>query len=253
LKAGTVAVQNGGRIMHVWNTATSTNAAGQWVPDAGVFIECSNLTVAVGGEINTDGLGYAGGAIYTNGCGPGGGYYGPSGAGCGGGGGYGGTGGVGASAGAYGGTTYGLSNNPVSPGSGGGGGAVGGGAGGGGYVKIVAASTVTIAGLISAQATNAATGSRSGGGSGGGIYIQCGSLSGSGIIQANGGAGDMGANKGGGGGGGRIAIDVRHAPFYTGGNLVFTTPPRGGTGNTGGGTGTIFIDYHPRGTVFSMW
>jgi hypothetical protein len=242
LRAGIVTVKNTGKIMHVWNMATNE----PWTPNAGVFIECSNLTVEAGGEINADGLGYAGGEESTNGYGPGRGFSnGSRGAG----GGYGGAGNKG-----YlpaGGVTYGIASNPTNPGSGGGGGfsTIGyPGGNGGGYIRVVAAGTVTVDGLISAKGTNAL--SRAGGGAGGGIFIQCGNLTGSGTIRADGG---NGGGEGGSGGGGRIALYVRKAPFYTSGNLLATAPPGGGGGTYPGDPGTIYSDFKPRGTMFSTW
>jgi hypothetical protein len=76
-------------------------------------------------------------------------------------------------------------------------------------------------------------------------------LIGNGTIRANGGNGGSGN---GGGGGGRIALLVRNAPFYTGGNILSTPTVTGGTGLNPGGPGTIYYDLgKPRGTMFSAW
>jgi hypothetical protein len=249
LKAGTVTVQNTGKIRHAWNTDT----AAPWVPNAGIFIECSNLTVQAGGEINGNGLGYGTApATYSNGYGPG---RGSSASGYGGGAGYGGVGGPGWGGG--GGATYGTSNNPASPGSGSGGG-FNVGTSGGGYVQIVASGTVAVeaTGTITMNGLDGAW--DSGGGSGGGVYIQCGRLSGSGTIRANGG---NGGGHGGGGGGGRIALFVRNAPFYTSGNILCTPSVTGGAKGSAvdgtqqpGGTGTIYRDLGKScGTVLTTW
>jgi hypothetical protein len=243
LQAGTVTVKNTGKIMHGWNTDT----AAPWAEDGGIFIECSNLTVEAGGEINGQGLGFGGGAVNVSGYGPGRGIYSGS---RGGGGGYGGTGGVGSDASSYGGGTYGFSNTPANAGSGGSGGYNGGGGPGGGYVKIVASGPVLVDGTINMNGW-ASGGNYSGGGSGGGILIICSGILGKGTIRANGGS-DGGA--GGGGGGGRIALYVRGMPFYTGGNLLATPRPAGGSGYSYGGAGTLVLELSkPRGTVWSTW
>jgi hypothetical protein len=242
LKATAIILQNGGKIMHGWNTATNT-VGGEWLPDGGIFIECSNLTEEAGGAINGDGLGYRGGTR-TNGYGPGGGLPGV---------GRGGGGGSGRYDNAWGGLTYGSSNLPAAPGSGGGGGCgalFNPAAPGGGYVKIVADGTVTVNGLITMNGSN--SWDYSAGGSGGGILIQCGSLAGTGAIRADGGR--YGTDlEGGGGGGGRIAIYVRNPPVYTSGNVLFTTTVNGGAGYQNGFPGTIYRDFKPRGTVFQAW
>jgi len=87
-----------------------------------------------------------------------------------------------------------------------------------------------VAGRISADGTmGLAPGS--GGGSGGSIWINAGTLSGSGLISANGGAGN---GWGGSGGGGRIALEYSNN-LFTGAVSAF-----GGYGETGyGGAGTI--------------
>jgi hypothetical protein len=241
LRAGDITVVTG-KIMHVWNTATTTNAGGNWDPNSGIFIECSNLTVQAGGEIDGDGMGYSG-LLGNTGYGPGRGYADGGGAG------YGGRGGNGSGSG---GATYGSSNNPVAPGSAGAGGGSLYGASGGGYAQIVASGIVAVDGSIHLNGLGG-EGTYAGGGSGGGLLIRCGSLTGNGTIQANGGA-RGGANSGG-GGGGRIAIYPRLAPFYTGGTALFTATVAGGAGGAGstGYVGTVYIDFKPRGTVFRSW
>jgi hypothetical protein len=246
LKAGAITVQNSGRIRHVWNTAT----VNPWTPNAGIFIECASLDLQAGGEINGAGLGYGSApAAYSNGYGFG---RGMTASGYGGGAGYGGAGGAGSGGGAGG--TYGSSSNPTNPGSGGASGYNIGASGGGGYLKLVAAGTVTVNGLITMNGVDALW--DSGGGSGGGILIQCGSLVGSGTIRANGGSG---SGAGGGGGGGRIALTVLNAPFHTGGNVIYSPTVSGGAaggggGATAGGAGTIYRNLgKSRGTVWSIW
>jgi hypothetical protein len=71
----------------------------------------------------------------------------------------------------------------------------------------------------------------SGGGSGGTVSISAGTLSGAGLVSANGGAGN---GLGGGGGGGRIAI-IFGTNTFTGGVTAF-----GGGGAATGGAGTIY-------------
>jgi hypothetical protein len=85
LRAGVVTVRNGGAILHCHNTAS----AAPWTPEAGIFIECADLTVESGGRISGEGMGYVGGAVGGNGYGPG---YGTSSGDRGGGGGHGGKG-----------------------------------------------------------------------------------------------------------------------------------------------------------------
>jgi hypothetical protein len=248
LRAGNITIQSAGSIGHVWNTTTTTNASGEWVPNSGVFVACSNLTVESGGSIDVVSVGFRGGiGTFSPGRGPGGGGY--NGGGTGGGGGYGGQGGA-YSGGLYaaGGQTYGSLTNPLAPGSGGG----NIGQPGGGYVKIVAEGTVSLSGTNSINASGGDATSF-GGGSGGGIFIRCYSLTGSGTIRANGG---NGAVSGGGGGGGRIAIYVSKAPFYTC-PVLFTPTVNGGTCGASavpGTAGTIYRDLNkPRGTLFSAW
>ena len=82
---------------------------------------------------------------------------------------------------------------------------------GGGAIKLVARGVFTHEGVISANGTDAAPNSACGGGSGGSIWISATHLSGSGLIQANGGSGDTYTYndvelRGGGGSGGRIAL-----------------------------------------------
>jgi hypothetical protein len=207
LIASNVNVQNGGVITHTANSDTAT----PWAENAGVFIECTNLTVAAGGAINGDALGYGGGPGNVSGYGPGLGVY-SSGGICGGGGGYGASGGYGNANDAYGGGAYGSASNPTNAGSGGAGGDYSLGGAGGGFANIVVSELLTVNGTISMNGTNS-TGGAGGGGSGGGIKIQCGNLIGNGIIRANGG---NGGGSGGGGGGGRIAVTAGNTTNFSG-------------------------------------
>jgi autotransporter-associated beta strand protein len=149
-----------------------------------------NLTIASGGQINVDAMGYAAtkGPGYANGTG---GRDGGS---------YGGQGGYFSSYGTL--TTYGSITNPVNNGSGGGTGR------GGGTVVLQVTGAVTHNGVITALGANSA--GTPGSGSGGAINIRAGSIAGStGILRADGGQGT--ANGAGSGGGGRIAVIVASA------------------------------------------
>ena len=190
----------------------------------------SNATVQAGGGIIADSTGNPAGA------GPGAGkYYVSASVGYfGGGGGYGGFGAAGGAPvgySAYGGSTYGSVTTPVDLGSGGGyyspyviGGA------GGGAIRLNVTGVLQVNGLISAAGGPGLTGN-GGGGSGGTISLTAGTLSGSGRIAANGGAGN---SLGGGGGGGRVAI------VYGVHNFAGVVSAYGGAGRAAGGAGTIY-------------
>ena len=100
---------------------------------------------------------------------------------------------------------YGSYHSPEESGSGGGG--TGGGAGGG-AVKIISTS-VNIDGIVSVNGQDATSG-LSGGGSGGSIFIDCGHITGGGVLSARGGKGIGG---GGGGSGGRIVLQHNTQDF----------------------------------------
>ena len=193
-----------GTVTHYANTATSTNLAGLWVPDARIQIVCTSLTVAANGTISADAKGYRSGtgAVGVNGSGPGAGTNEWLGSG----GGYGGKGG--ASPYYLGGRTYGSPDDPSDPGSGSGGrntGTIGG--AGGGLIQLDVAGWAIVDGLISAGGGSNPGDAFGGGGSGGGIRLRCASISGAGKITAHGGAGMTdSSNRGGGGGGGRVAV-----------------------------------------------
>jgi hypothetical protein len=147
-------------------------------------------------------------------------------------GGGGGNGGYGAASGgspaAHGGNTVGSLAAPGA-GSGGGGSSALGGAGGGAMTLYVTG-TLEVDGRISA-AGGAGVGDDTGGGAGGGITLNVGTLTGVGVIAANGGAGN---GLGGGGGGGRIAIT------YTANAFAGLLTAYGGGGYAWGGAGTIY-------------
>ncbi|MBI3987654.1 MAG: hypothetical protein HY343_12075, partial [Lentisphaerae bacterium] len=160
-----------------------------------VYVICSNLTVAAGGSINVDALGYAGGVGAAAGNGPGAGAANAAAS----------HGGRGGFYGGFGitppGSLYGATNAPVYPGSGGGGNVANGGAGGG-AVFIVAGGTVTVEGNISANGQGTA-GTAAGAGSGGSIYITTRVMAGNGTVSAQGGMATVNAGSG---GGGRVAV-----------------------------------------------
>ncbi|MGQ0628445.1 MAG: hypothetical protein ACT4PL_10155, partial [Phycisphaerales bacterium] len=127
-----------------------------------------------------------------------------------------------------GGRTYGSVSNPALSGSGGG--SFGG--FGGGVVRISAAGPAMIDGEVIAHGVMA-TG---GGGAGGSVRLDCGPISGSGLIAANG--GNSGNSNRGGGGGGRVAV-------YHGGDAGFSGAVRAYAGlsndpGRNGGPGTVY-------------
>ncbi|MBI2440277.1 MAG: hypothetical protein HYV35_02785 [Lentisphaerae bacterium] len=164
----------------------------------GVWLACSNLVVNAGGSINVDARGFSGGGVSENGYGPGGGKVATL---AGSGGGYGGRGGN--SYQTSGGANYGSVSNDLLPGSGGAGRvSYGSGGAGGGLVVITAAGAVSNDGIITA---NGGSGNY-GAGSGGGVSINCRTLTGSGVVRANGRDRGISQYGDGGGGGGRIAV-----------------------------------------------
>ncbi len=188
-----------------------------------------NATILPGGGILADGRGYAGSQ------GPGAAYpystygYGYTGGGAG----YGGYGAAGAGGGsANGGNSYGSIVAPVDPGSGGAGttSAQYGGSGGG-TIRLNVVGILSVGGRVSANGTEGLA-PGAGGGSGGSIWITAGSLTGSGIIAADGGRGN---GWGGGGGGGRIALELGQNAFS---GQVSAAGGQGGSG--AGGAGTIY-------------
>ncbi|MFO1477325.1 MAG: Ig-like domain-containing protein [Verrucomicrobiota bacterium] len=184
-----------------------------------------SATVAAGGRVDANAIGYAPGA------GPGSGRR-SVGTIEGSGGGYGGCGGM-SSSNVLGGDAYGSFDQPSDIGSGGGPGYNGAGGAGGGFVGLTVGGTLAVQGIISANGAEA-TNNRSGGGSGGGVCIEAGILTGNGMITANGGSGDE--PHGGGGGGGRIAVQCATNAFT--GTLAAC-----GAGSAGrrGGAGTIYL------------
>ena len=165
----------------------------------------------------------------------------------GGGGGYGGNGGGGGLGAMPGGVTYGDLYFPADFGSGGGNasGSSGGapvansGGAGGGLLHLIVSGLLQVDGQILADGGDGSRPFyRAGGGSGGSILIECGTMSGSGIIGANGGAGNSqsGSARAGGGGGGRIAVYTCDQQLSL--SSIFVN---GGTGFEAGDPGTIYF------------
>ncbi|MDA3814975.1 MAG: hypothetical protein PF549_01250, partial [Patescibacteria group bacterium] len=152
----------------------------------------------------------------------------------GGGGGYGGKGGN-ANSGIIGGPENGQENihQPTSLGSGGGFGINGVSANnaGGGAIKLNISGILNNEGSIISNGGSGETFVWSGGGSGGSVWIEAGTIIGSGTILVNGGNG--GGGNGGGGAGGRIAI-------YGPGSDTLTITSTGGTGYESGEDGSIY-------------
>ena len=183
-----------------------------------------NITIQSNSKIHANGMGYP--ATQGPGAGQSG-----TGDNRGGGGGYGGAGGQG-----YNGIPGGPANGsaqyqqPTELGSGGGNGYSGTytGGSGGGAIRLKVYGSLIVNGPIAADGAGAY---RAGGGSGGSIWITTQSLSGPGLIRANGG---NGADSGGGGGGGRIALYYTDKSGFTGVIQV-----NGGPGWKNGNAGTI--------------
>ena len=128
----------------------------------------------------------------------------------------------------------------ISPSTAGGSGGAGVGLGGfgGGVITLTIPGKLQLDGQISA---NGATGPgfNSGGGAGGSIFLSVKTLSGSGIISANGGAAN---NLGGGGGGGPVSLSADTNLFT--GSITAT----GGSGANYGGAGIVVINPSSIGT-----
>ena len=187
-----------------------------------------SVVIDATGGILADGLGFPAGQ------GPGAGTSGTAG----GGGGYGGSGGLRTG----GGNPYGLAFNPSSRGSGGAPGSptiAGIGGSGGGLIRLTSQSLIVLNGTLSANGGRPGSSSGSGqnllnggGGSGGTILVNAPSLTGNGVLAAN---GAPGINLGGSGGGGRIAVIIQINRFSG------TATAYGGGGSSPGGAGTIYI------------
>ena len=194
------------------------------------FTVLSNLTVAVGGLISGDGLGF------TSGQGPGSGSYSPLGST---GGGHGGMGGRGLGFtnlfSFAGGNAYDAIGSPTQAGSGGGGtqfSSSSGGGAGGAAVRLGISGELRLDGRISVNGNSAST-NHGGGGAGGGLWLALNRFSGAGAISADGGNGYL--PNGGGGGGGRIAVT------WSSNSFSGTYSAKGGNGFVPGAAGTIYL------------
>lgn len=246
--AGTAAA---GGVLSIKN-AIALSLVGSNINSSVSSTQLTALTVDGSSSINATGKGCAGSAITSDGYGPnvttgvcaistsGYGKAGNGGGGGGGGAAHAGTGAAGSGGGAAQATTYGSNTRPVLVGSGGGGGywqAPAAGGNGGGMVNLVVTGLATIDGPIRANGSPGLYGgsySGGGGGSGGSIYLDAGSLAGSGSLSATGG---NGATGGGGGGGGRIA--VVYGPDSS--SIIASMSVAGGAAGSGAGTvGTTY-------------
>ena len=215
---GNVVIKTGGSLRSLANETAETYK---------LFFACSNLTVESNGLISVSYKGFC--SNYGPGC--------PDPAG---GGSYGGVGDGNKAC-------YGSVTQPIHLGSGGRGWASST-VCGGGAMKLVVSGTLTVDGSIDAIGSN--NGYYVNPGSGGSIWIDCGTLAGTGYIRANGGSSSSFSGRGG-AGGGRIAVfcptnhvDVSHVIAYGGG--------RYSTSCAYGGAGTVFYK-HPaqaRGDLF---
>jgi hypothetical protein len=177
-----------------------------------------------------------------------------------GGGGYGGKGGRGQLL-DNGGPSYGSTNVPIAPGSGSTTYNASGGRGGG-SVRIEAARNVEVNGAITAKGGGKIGATyNGGGGSGGGIFLQCASLGGAGILNADG--GNAGPDHGA-GGGGRIALVTKSDTLTgetPGTNLVYAGSANGRVSVLGGtvgyqagtnGTFYLFVIPPVKGTIITV-
>ncbi|HTM68617.1 MAG TPA: fibronectin type III domain-containing protein [Candidatus Binatia bacterium] len=212
ISVATVTIASGGILNHVTNASSKANEAN---------FSSTTFTVQSGGAITLDGLGYTS----TVGAG--------SSTGTAGGGSHGGDGGDGSTDANSGANAYDSVTAPTDLG-GAGGDDPNNGANptqqGAGALKLSVSGTFTDNGTVSADGV-AGDNSDDGGGAGGSIWIDAGTLAGTGIIRARGGAN---AGSGGGGGGGRIAIT------YASGSPASYTIQAHSQGTRPGGAGTIF-------------
>ncbi|MFZ4573494.1 MAG: hypothetical protein ACOYN0_03790 [Phycisphaerales bacterium] len=143
-------------------------------------------------------------------------------------------GGVGAAAGsAPGGLAYGSGSKPRFPGSGGGSKGQTRGGGGGAALRLDATGPVTVNGSISCSGQSApVVNAGAGAGSGGSLVIRTPSLSGSGLLLADGGGA---TTPGGAGGGGRVAVFTCNRSLATG-NIRALRGTGDGSGTAGAGS-----------------
>ena len=217
--ADTVALTNSTTIPPIRNFFLGSNSAFICNPFSQQLVTVlTNATIQAGARFTSDGASTSTGGSSLNQTG--------------GGGGHGGYGGASLSNALGGNVISDLVTQPTSPGNRGGAGFqnLAGGNGGGAF-ELAVNGTLRVDGKISADGV-VSTGLNSGGGSGGSVWLSVGTLSGTGTISANGGAGN---NVGGGGGGGRVAVSCR-TNSYSG---AFAA--RGGAGGHFGGAGTICL------------
>ncbi len=193
---------------------------GIYTNDQGVTLQVNNLTVDSGGLLTASGLGYGRGE------GPGAGSVDNYRTG---GGGHGGQGGDGARPGAIGGIAYGSVFEPTTLGSGAG--DLSDSGAGAGAIHLVVSDIFLLDGTLAANG-DPSTHTERGGGAGGSLWIQANTLTGGGVIKANGGDG---GGEGGGGGGGRIAV------YVTSGEFAGMVQALGGVGYQPGGEGGIYL------------
>lgn len=221
-------IQSGGTLTHADNSTAETHK---------VDVSATNtIDVQSGGFVDVDAKGYD----EQNGAGAG-----QTDDNEGAGGGYGGRGGKFNGSGTDGGAAYGSVTQPTNIGSGGGNdtnnGADGG--DGAGAIKLVAGTTLTIAGTVSAdgQDGQGSASDEPGGGSGGSVWLDGATIAGSGTVTADGGDAPGTSGNGAGGGGGRIAV------YYDTDSSSWTMQAFGGAdGNAAGdqeegGAGTIYV------------
>jgi len=206
-------IQNGGRLEGT-GTAFSNILihANSWLMISNQSLTASNLTIDAGGGITADGRSSQSTGIAGPNRGSG----------------HGGYGARGTNVATAGGQAYGSITEPISSGS------YSGiipnsSAAGGGGIKLTVTGNLLLNGRVSADAAPMPF-AGFGGASGGSVWLNVGTLSGSGLISANGGD----CINGGGGGGGRIAIYYRSNSFT--GNI----DAQGGAGFNNGGAGTIY-------------
>lgn len=182
-----------------------------------------NITIGKDAAVNVDGRGHP----FEGNRGPGSGVRGDwAGSGAG----HGALGGI-SRTGFEGGPSYGSILQPTALGSQGGDSNAGAGAPGGGALRLSTTGILEVQGRLSASGINAAT-DNAGGGSGGSLWVSAATIVGTGVITADGGAGEW--VEGGGGSGGRIAL------YYGVNQFTGTLTAIGGGGSQRGGAGTIY-------------
>ena len=200
---------NAGTVTHT--IQSDRNGGDGWDADARVWIEATNVTVAVGASIDVSERGFQGASPPDSGNAA----YGPGRGIRQGGGGYGGRGAIVTNwGGSVRGPIYGDPWTPIDPGSGGGRNAnspsFDRGGHGGGAIYIDASGALNIDGGLYADGQKG--GNRGAGGSGGGIYVAAASLAGVGVLSATGGDFSSGTYNAS-GGGGRISVQAISSTF----------------------------------------